>query len=581
MTFTHKLARRLARLRPNTLGFGLLLWLGGCAAGEPMSPDSPGSSTGDTDGPAVLSPRMVTLEGTQSVLFRAFQSLIPGSAEVTSIEWTATGGTIASNGNFSSSSTGEFKVIGRRRGNPHNPPDTSTVTVVPPQPTLEALILTPTSATVGAGLQQQFTAVGRLTDDALVSVGVTWTATGGTIDPSGLYTAGKTAGTYQVTATHTTTGKTASATVTIPSATLTAIKLSPATVSVPVGTSVQFSTIGTLSDGSTATVPVFYSATGGTISYSGLYTAGTTTGTYRVIAATEGATKADTTTVTITTAAAPPPSPGGGLWRNEDFSSYTSDQHWQSDPWGWMITAPTWFNQYAIHIDRSVTYNGHPTLRMDWPNPPAGMTASAWCMTDITREAGYKAPDAPEVWIEYAHQFASNFNTNFNNAGGACSVAEYKFLMHWLKSPGTGRFDFTNGMWGFQWWGANPYSTDQTAYGSNCSGLGWKCRLGYGDGQDVYRSSVPSTSLYDGQWHIYRVHVKLPNTMGEATGVLEFWIDGKLVKRLANQTFIRKDGSFGNRFEFFSLGGNSNSGTSQATAQWWGHLKIWTANPGW
>ena len=47
-----------------------------------------------------------------------------------------------------------------------------------------------------------------------------------------------------------------------------------------------------------------YSATGGTITTGGLYTAGSTAGTFRVIAAQQGGTLADTAAVTIT---APPP----------------------------------------------------------------------------------------------------------------------------------------------------------------------------------------------------------------------------------------------------------------------------------
>src|SRR5262245_27502278 len=184
MTFTHKLARRLARLRPDALLlFALLLRLTGCAAGEPTSPAGTGTPTGDTDGPVALTPRSVTVEGSQPVLFRAFQSLIPGSSEVTSIEWTATGGSISSSGSFSATQLGDYKVVGRLKGNPHNPPDTSTVVVVPPQPTLDHRIVTPASTTVGMGLQQLFTAAGVLSDGTMVSVVVTWKSTGRTIDP--------------------------------------------------------------------------------------------------------------------------------------------------------------------------------------------------------------------------------------------------------------------------------------------------------------------------------------------------------------------------------------------------------------
>ena len=58
-----------------------------------------------------------------------------------------------------------------------------------------------------------------------------------------------------------------------------------------------------MSDNSTAAVTVTWTATGGSVTSSGRYTAGATAGTFRVIATQQGGTKADTSTVTITPAA--------------------------------------------------------------------------------------------------------------------------------------------------------------------------------------------------------------------------------------------------------------------------------------
>ena len=58
-----------------------------------------------------------------------------------------------------------------------------------------------------------------------------------------------------------------------------------------------------MSDGSTGAVTVTYAATGGTVSTTGLYKAGTTAGTYRVIAVQQGGTKADTSAITVTATA--------------------------------------------------------------------------------------------------------------------------------------------------------------------------------------------------------------------------------------------------------------------------------------
>ncbi len=76
--------------------------------------------------------------------------------------------------------------------------DTATVTITAAAPTLTAVEVTPATASVAAGATQQFSAVGRMSDNSTSSVTVTWSATGGTITTGGLYTAGATAGSYRV-----------------------------------------------------------------------------------------------------------------------------------------------------------------------------------------------------------------------------------------------------------------------------------------------------------------------------------------------------------------------------------------------
>jgi hypothetical protein len=567
MTYTFKLARRLARLRH---GAAVLLPIlaAACAAGEPTPPDTTSTDTGD-NGQVALNPREVTLEGSQGVLFRAFESLIPGSGQVTSIEWTTTGGSIQSNGSYAPSSAGAFKVVGRRRGNPHNTPDTSVVVVVPPQPTVVAVELTPSTATVGGGLQQQFTAVGRQSDGIEVLIGVTWTATGGTIDAGGLYTAGFTAGTYRVIATHVTTNLADTAVVTVPPATLTSITLTPGSVSLGAGQGQQFSVSGKLSDGtSTATVPVAYTATGGSISVSGYYTAGSSGGTFRVIATAQGG-KADTSSVSITSSAPPPPPPG--LWLDEDFSRYTSMDHYKSNPFGWNVTPPSWAHQEQFSWGPG--YNGSKqSLQYNWP----GVDRATTCGSDYAITSIYKAPQVPEVWIEFVHQYATTFNTNTTNVGGTCNFGEYKMLLLW-RSVGD-RFDLVNGHGGYSWWSGNPqspYAVSTSTTPCSQAGSGGNCEVtALGKGTSAMR--------WDGQWHVYRVHIKFNSAQGVKDGVFQIWVDGQLVKDLRNIDMTNySNGLWTNRLQSIMLGSNSNSGTSQPTYTRWGRVRVWTGSPGW
>jgi hypothetical protein len=264
-------------------------------------------------------------------------------------------------------------------------------------------------------------------------------------------------------------------------------------------------------------------------------------------------------------------------WRDETFATYSSDAAWRTDPHDWMVTAASWMNQGAIHIDKSVTYDGHATLRYDWPG---ASSTNTMCNSQLAREADYYLPKSREIWIEVVHKFATSFNTNNKIDGGYCGTTEYKMLLPRLSGVSFRIGETKNGHSGHQWWGVHPSSTDQTSWSTNCSMIGWDCRFGYGAGQDAYRASVPGP-LWDGAWHVYRLHIKLPAYKGEKSGILEMWIDGKLLKRVTSQTFISRTGGFSNVFASLALGSNSNSATSRPTSNWWGRLRIWTTNPGW
>jgi hypothetical protein len=286
-------------------------------------------------------------------------------------------------------------------------------------------------------------------------------------------------------------------------------------------------------------------------------------------ASTTSPTETDSPSITPLTASTVTP------WRNEDFTSYGgSTSNWKSDPHDWMFSAPTWFHQERITLDTKNTYNGHPTLRYNWPGPTAG---GAWdgCNTDPAISASYKTPSTREVWIEFVHKFASNWN----DRGPGCSFGEYKLLLMWRE---TDRFDIINGHLGSSWWSGSMQKAVFSGY-TNCStaGAGENCRWGYGKDQSQYLASVPS-KFWDGQWHVYRVHLRIPAVKGNTDGVYEVWIDGKKVLGRYGRTFIANNtGAFLSRITSIQLGSNSNSGTYSATQTWWGHLKVWTSNPAW
>jgi hypothetical protein len=301
MTYTFKLARRLAISQKLAMLTALAL-LAACM-GDTTAPE-PGS-TSSSDRPIALqvSPQSVTVETGQRVQFRGHTQTASRRTSVPiAVTWVASGGTILSDGMFSSAIAGTFKVIGRGRG--HKQTDTSVVVVVPPPTDLVRIAVAPDPVAVDAGGTRTFTATGYLSDGSTSAIGVNWSATGGEVDPAGVYVAGLAGGSYRVVATNTsgTLADTADVTINPPAPTLASVILSPVSVSLTLGGSKQFHAYGRTSAGDSVAVAVAFSATGGTITSNGLYTAGQTTGTFKVIATSNGL--SDTAVVTLTSALA-------------------------------------------------------------------------------------------------------------------------------------------------------------------------------------------------------------------------------------------------------------------------------------
>ncbi len=260
----------------------------------------------------ILSPAAVSITTGSTQQFQAASVFSDGSTAASSgVEFSATGGTITGNGLYTAgTTTGLFSVIARDSAS--GLADTSSVGIGVPVPTLTSIVLSPASATLDVAEQITFRATGNMSDGSSTTVNVTYSATGGTVTAAGRYTAGTTPGTYSVFATHQS-GLADTAGVVIQSPpTLQAIVVTPSSASVAAGATRQFSASGTMSDGSTTPVSVTWTATGGSINGSGLYTAGSTQGSYQVIA-THGSGLSDAATVTVTPPPPPPPPPPSGV----------------------------------------------------------------------------------------------------------------------------------------------------------------------------------------------------------------------------------------------------------------------------
>jgi hypothetical protein len=182
----------------------------------------------------------------------------------------------------------------------------------------------------------------------------------------------------------------------------------------------RFAATAHLGDGRTIGAIVTYQMTGGSISSAGIYTAGQTAGTFRVIATQSGGTLADTAVVTVTappptaspTPPPPPPTSGSGkIFFTADAES--GDMSAWSLPWG-VVAEPgdplpaavttraktgSWSYKYEVkvtgRIRSSRTMSGAPQVSMGSPN---GRYRSGYYSQWVYIDAGYDGAGESGVW---------------------------------------------------------------------------------------------------------------------------------------------------------------------------------------
>jgi hypothetical protein len=511
MVYIAKLARRLALLRADIHFGGMvsLLLLAACAAGEPTSSVNSGSLPDEAKA-LFVSPRLITLEGSQGVRFTAYESLIPGTAEVTAIEWTASGGNVGPDGSYTVGGEGEFKVIGKKKGWSNRPPaDTATVIVVAPQPTVIGVAVEPDSQSAPAGTMVQFSALGWMSDSSQVAIGVTWTATGGVIDAGGMYKAGSSTGTYRVVATHVSTGHADTALVKVTAAVPQSIRITPQSVSLGTGMRQQFAVTATMSDGSTATpAGVAYSATGGTITSAGLYTAPSSGGTYTVTAKLQninGSTLSSSASVSVTSAAVAPVA--GMPHLPSDYVRLAEHSLAGLPSSGTGTIAGSWWSTASSHIsivsDGTAPVSQSSALQFRFPS---GMPVG----NGVGLINGWQNSNSTP--IEYREFYESGW---------------FRIPTHDFETPGPGMKLL--GYWGVGQLGSkvpNQIYGILRGNGENTSVMSsWSFDLRQQNNVNRSMSANRSTKrVRAGMWHRYEVQMVL-NTVDQANGVLRFWLD--------------------------------------------------------
>jgi len=163
-------------------------------------------------------------------------------------------------------------------------------------------IISPTSPqTIPVNGTVQFTAEAKNADGDVLAVTPTWSIVsgGGTISSTGLFTAGTTAGTTIIAVTCS--GITVNATITVTAGPLATITVTPNPATLAIGAVQQFTAVGKDASGNVVAItPVWSVAAGGgtIVAGTGVFTAGTVTGTFtNTVVATSGAISGNATVI--------------------------------------------------------------------------------------------------------------------------------------------------------------------------------------------------------------------------------------------------------------------------------------------
>ncbi len=236
-------------------------------------------------------PQTLPINGTQQ--FTAIGKDFSGATMSVTPTWSivAGGGSITSSGLFTAgTTTGTFASTVKATAGSISGSATVIVTVGP----LASITLTPNPVTIGVSTTQQYVAVGKDAGGNVVAITPTWAvvAGGGSINSTGLFTAGSVAGTFTNTIQASSGGISATATVIEAAGALATIAVTPNPVTLNAGGSQQFTAVGRDAGGNVVPItPVWtVAAGGGTINATGVFTAGAVPGTYtNTVTATSGA----------------------------------------------------------------------------------------------------------------------------------------------------------------------------------------------------------------------------------------------------------------------------------------------------
>ncbi len=358
---------------------------------------------------------------TASILFGGTQTFTAGATPANQgVTWSTTGGSVNA-GTYSGTSSGSFDVIATSLEDTSKSASAH-VTVA----SVAVGTPSPANSSVNAGSTLQYSAV----VSGAVNAGVTWSVSGGgTISPTGLFTA-TTAGSYTVTAQSIADTSKKTSTPVIVNSVVTGITISPTTASLKAGEAITFTASVSGQGGNNPAVT--WSATGGSINSTGVYTAPLTAGPYSVTATSvQDSSKKASSSVSVASIVVSTPAPAGGAVDAGNTLQFSSSVSGAANPAiTWSVTGGGTINSSGLF---SATSAGSFTVTAKSAADP---TKSASTSVTVNPVVSGMTLTAPKTALNAGESV--QLTATVSNVGGGSTAVTWSATSGSIVSNGNG-----------------------------------------------------------------------------------------------------------------------------------------------
>jgi uncharacterized protein YjdB len=501
-----------------------------------------------------------------------------------------------------------------------------TASVTNSPPTLVRVILAPDTTTVVVGKTKQFTTTGKYSDSSTAPVTPTYSATGGTISSSGLYTAGQTGGPFRAIATNA--GKADTSAINVARPSVNSVVVTPNPDTIAVGKTAQLTATPKDSTGAALTGRVVTWASGNTavatVSSSGVVTA-VAAGPAVITATCEtvnGTTNAFSVVVLAATVQVSPATSTVHQGTTGTLTATARDKNGavlSGHPTTWTSLDPTVATVNASGVVTGVklgtttmratvdTASGSATVQIDtvsviqpWLSEDFSMYSSTANLLADPRGIYSTAEDVGTGQLSLdktagVPQLGTTQSMRYDYISPGCSTQTVgrnlvlptdvqeiwiEVYLKWSSNFSTyaggcstppahkllfGRVSGLNGRWEIEWGNQGPPQSIYWGYPS--SGGGVQDQFGF-DNAPAY---------WNNTWYRVRFHFKHSSSTSSSDGAFQMWVDNQLMVSRTNININVSASIYG-----IALGRNLDQGINSGTMSlWWGRVQLWNVYPGW